>query len=165
MKNAAKVQHFLRMSKLFCNFAQILYGMRKIFVISLLLIASLSVCAEDVIYITTAQFRERIFDYKTSKEWSYKGDKPCIIDFYTTWCGPCKRLAPIMDELSQTYCDQVVFYKADTERERELAYVFGINSIPQVLYVPVEGKPMLLKGLYPKENIIQIIDEFLLKKK
>lgn len=119
--------------------------------------------AEDVVYITTAQFRERIFDYKAEKEWSYKGAKPCVIDFYTTWCGPCKRLAPIMEELSQTYCDRVVFYKADTERERELAYVFGISSIPQVLYIPAEGKPMLLKGLYPKEEIVKIIEEFLLE--
>ena len=121
--------------------------------------------AEDVVYLTTEQFKARIFDYKNEKEWSYKGDKPCVIDFYTTWCGPCKRLAPIMEEMSQKYCDQVVFYKADTERERELAYVFGINSIPQVLYIPTEGKPMLLKGLYPKEEIVKIIDEFLLKEK
>ena len=126
------------------------------------MITSLSLWAEDVVYLTTAQFRQRIFDYKTDREWTFKGDKPCVIDFYTTWCGPCKRLAPIMEELSQTYCDQVVFYKADTERERELAYVFGINSIPQVLYIPVEGKPMLLKGLYPKEEIVRIIEEFLL---
>ena len=119
--------------------------------------------SEDVIYITTEQFKARIFDYKNEKDWKYQGDKPCIIDFYTTWCGPCKRLAPIMEELSQTYCDQVIFYKADTERERELAYVFGINSIPQVLYIPKEGKPMLLKGLYPKEEIVKIIEEFLLK--
>ena len=88
-----------------------------------------------------------------------------VIDFYTTWCGPCKRLAPIMEEMSQKYCDQVTFYKADTERERELAYVFNISSIPQVLYIPVEGKPMLLKGLYPKEEIVKIIDEFLLGNK
>ena len=137
--------------------------MRKISIILLLsMITSLSLWAEDVVYLTTAQFRQRVFDYKTDKEWTFKGDKPCVIDFYTTWCGPCKRLAPIMEELSQTYCDQVVFYKADTERERELAYVFGINSIPQVLYIPVEGKPMLLKGLYPKEEIVRIIEEFLL---
>lgn len=137
--------------------------MRKISIILLLsMITSLSLWAEDVVYLTTAQFRQRIFDYKTDREWTFKGDKPCVIDFYTTWCGPCKRLAPIMEELSQTYCDQVVFYKADTERERELAYVFGINSIPQVLYIPVEGKPMLLKGLYPKEEIVRIIEEFLL---
>ena len=119
--------------------------------------------AEDVIYMTTEQFRERIFDYKNEKEWVFKGDKPCVIDFYTTWCGPCKRLSPIMEELSQTYCDQVLFYKADTERERELAYLFGINTIPQVLYIPVEGKPMMMKGLYPQEEIVRIIDEFLLK--
>ena len=119
--------------------------------------------SEDVVYITTEQFRTRVFDYKNEKEWKYKGKKPCVIDFYTTWCGPCKRLAPIMEELSQKYCDKVVFYKADTERERELAYIFNISSIPQVLYVPVQGKPMILKGLYPKEDIVKIIDEFLLK--
>ena len=140
--------------------------MRKnITILILMLCLCGAVWADDVRYITTAQFRERVFDYKSEKDWKYLGDKPCVIDFYTTWCGPCKRLAPIMEELSQQYCDQVVFYKADTERERELAYLFNINSIPQVLYVPVEGKPMLLKGLYPKENIISIIDEFLLGKK
>ena len=140
--------------------------MRKaIWIVILCLMTTLAVQAEDVRYLTTAQFNERVFDYRTSKEWKYKGDKPCVIDFYTTWCGPCKRLAPIMDELSQTYCDQVVFYKVDTERERELAYVFGISSIPQVLYIPMEGQPMLLKGLYPKEDIVRIIDEFLLDKK
>lgn len=128
------------------------------------LLLSLPMYAEDVIYLTTEQFRERVFDYKNERDWKYLGDKPCVIDFYTTWCGPCKRLAPIMEELSQTYCGEVAFYKADTERERELAYLFGINSIPQVLYVPMEGKPMLLKGLYPKENIVQIINDFLLTK-
>lgn len=137
--------------------------MRKYFLTIIIgLLRVLPMTAEDVVYLTTEQFRNRIFDYKAEREWSYKGEKPCIIDFYTTWCGPCKRLAPIMDELSQTYCDQVVFYKADTERERELAYVFGISSIPQVLYIPMEGKPLLLKGLYPKEEIVKIIDEFLL---
>ena len=140
-------------------------GVKRVVLFALIMISfTLSAWAEDVVYLTTSQFRERIFDYKADKEWTYKGDKPCIIDFYTTWCGPCKRLAPIMEELSQTYCDKVVFYKADTERERELAYVFGINSIPQVLYIPTEGKPMLLKGLYPKEEIVRIIDEFLLGK-
>ena len=140
--------------------------MRKLgFILFITLLTFLSARAEDVVYLTTEQFKTRIFDYKNEKEWSYKGDKPCVIDFYTTWCGPCKRLAPIMEEMSQKYCDQVVFYKADTERERELAYVFGINSIPQVLYIPTEGKPMLLKGLYPKEEIVKIIDEFLLKEK
>lgn len=138
---------------------------KAVFAVLFFVSLTLPVMAEDVVYITTEQFQERIFDYKNEKDWLFKGNKPCVIDFYTTWCGPCKRLAPIMEEMSQKYCDQVVFYKADTERERELAYVFGINSIPQVLYIPTEGKPLLLKGLYPKEEIVRIIDEFLLNKK
>lgn len=139
--------------------------MRKIIFSILFVVLTMPAFCEDVVYITTEQFKERIFDYANEADWKYLGDKPCVIDFYTTWCGPCKRLAPIMEELSQKYCDQVVFYKADTERERELAYVFQISSIPQVLYIPVEGKPMLLKGLYPKADIVRIIDEFLLDKK
>jgi len=155
------------MSNNCCTFAaaKVFEKMKRVLLIMLCSLMVLPMMAEDVVYITTEQFQARIFDYKTEKDWKYKGTKPCVIDFYTTWCGPCKRLAPIMEELSQTYCDQVTFYKADTERERELAYVFGISSIPQVLYIPTEGKPMLLKGLYPKEEIVKIIDEFLLKKK
>lgn len=128
------------------------------------LLMALPTFADGVEYLTTEQFKNQIFDYKKNREWVFLGDKPCVIDFYTTWCGPCKRLAPIMEDLSEVYCDQVLFYKADTERESELAYVFGINSIPQVLYIPAEGKPLMLKGLYPREEIVKIIDEFLLKK-
>ena len=119
--------------------------------------------APGVSYITTQQFKEKIFDYANEKDWKYLGTTPCVVDFYTTWCGPCKRLAPIMEELAQEYKGKVNFYKADTEQERELAYVFQISSIPQVLYVPKEGQPILLKGLYPKEEIMKIIDEHLLK--
>ncbi len=140
--------------------------MRTRFVLLIAFLACIApIFADDVVYLTTDQFKARVFDYTQQKEWKYKGDKPCVIDFYTTWCGPCKRLAPIMEELSQQYCDQVIFYKADTEKERELAYVFQISSIPQVLYIPVEGQPVLLKGLYPKEQIVKIIDEVLLKTK
>jgi len=119
----------------------------------------------EVTYLTQAEFKTKILDYTTEKDWNYKGKKPCVIDFYTTWCGPCKRLAPIMEELSEQYKGKVIFYKADTEKERELAYVFQISSIPQVLYIPVKGQPILLKGLYPKEEIVRIIDEQLLGKK
>lgn len=122
----------------------------------------LPVMAENsVTYLTTEQFRERIFDYTNNNTWKYQGERPCIIDFYTTWCGPCKRLAPIMEELAEQYCGQIDFYKVDTERERELAYIFQISSIPQVLYVPMSGRPSLTKGLYPKEQIVDIIENFL----
>lgn len=142
--------------------------MRKQLLTTLLLSALLAVSnislimADDVTPLTTEQFKARVFNYAES--WKYLGDKPCVIDFYTTWCGPCKRLAPIMEELSQMYCDQVKFYKVDTEAERELAQVFRISSIPQVLYVPLEGEPVILKGLYPKDNIVEIIEEYLLGK-
>jgi thioredoxin len=136
---------------------------KRVFFIILMLTIMLPMVAQEVIYLTTEQFKERIFDYTKEKDWKYKGDKPCVIDFYATWCGPCKRLAPIMDTLSHIYKDQVVFYKVDTDRERELAYVFQISSIPQVLYVPMEGKPWLLKGLYPQENIEEIIQTYLCK--
>jgi len=139
--------------------------MRKNIILGLMaMLLALPVKAE-VNYITTAEFKTKIMDYSVEKEWKYKGKKPCVIDFYTTWCGPCKRLAPIMDELSDTYKGKVTFYKADTEKERELAYVFQISSIPQVLYIPVTGQPILLKGLYPKEEIVKIIENELLKKK
>lgn len=130
-----------------------------------LLVLPLRAAAQQVNYITTGDFKTKVFDYTKNKEWKYAGKKPCVIDFYTTWCGPCKRLAPIMEELAEQYKGKVEFYKADTERERELAYVFQISSIPQVLYIPKDGQPILLKGLYPKENIVQIIDEHLLGKK
>lgn len=118
----------------------------------------------QVQYLTTAQFKAQVFDYTQNREWQYLGKRPAIIDFYTTWCGPCKRLAPIMEELSEKYKGKVLFYKVDTERERELAALFNISSIPQVLYIPMYGKPQILVGLYPKEQIEEIIQQFLLKK-
>lgn len=126
------------------------------------LLLALPVQAE-VQYLTTAQFKEKVFDYTKNRDWQYAGKRPAIIDFYTTWCGPCKRLAPIMETLSEKYKGRVIFYKVDTERERELAALFNISSIPQVLYIPMYGKPQILVGLYPQEQIEEIIEQFLLK--
>lgn len=119
----------------------------------------------EVNYLTTEEFKQLFFDFTTSQQWQYNGEKPCVIDFYTTWCGPCKRLAPIMEELSEEYCDMVVFYKIDTEKERLLAYTFGISSIPQILFVPVGERPQLARGLLPKETLKQAIEEILLHNK
>ncbi len=113
---------------------------------------------------TAAMFRERIMDYRTSKEWSYKGNKPVVIDFYATWCGPCKKLSPILDELASEYAGQVEFYKVDVDKEQELASVFGIQSIPLVLLIPQSGKPSAIQGLETKEYIKQSIDTSLLNK-
>ena len=139
--------------------------MRRIIVTLTLLIGLLlPMMAEDVVYLTTDQFRQRIFDYKVNKEWKYTGDKPCVIDFYTTWCGPCRRLAPIMEELAIEYAGKVIFYKVDVEKEKEVAQAFGISSFPRILYVPMTDKPMMQIGLQPKENIQEIIDEHLITK-
>lgn len=141
--------------------------MKKQIVIALLCAFGMTMHAE-VKYLTTSEFKTKVMDYTTYSQeagWDYQGKKPCIIDFYTTWCGPCKRLAPIMEELSEQYNGKIDFYKVDTEQERELAYFFQISSIPQVLYVPMQGDPTLTKGLYPKEEIVKIINEVLLKQK
>ncbi|MCQ2335027.1 MAG: thioredoxin [Paludibacteraceae bacterium] len=138
--------------------------MKKYLLFLALVMLPLSVIkAEDVRYLTTSEFKQLVFDYTTDSVWHYRGDVPCIIDFYTTWCGPCKRLAPVMEELANTYCDQVIFYKVDTEKERELAYYFQITSIPTILFVPVGERPQMAKGCLPKETLVQAIKEVLHK--
>lgn len=115
-------------------------------------------------YLTKESFKEKVFDYENEKEWKYKGSLPCIIDFYADWCGPCKMVAPIMEELSTEYDGKVEIYKVDTEAEQELAAVFGIRSIPSILFVPVNDKPQMAAGALPKQSFVQAINEILLNK-
>lgn len=115
-------------------------------------------------YLTTEEFKSVVFNYeKNPQEWIYEGSLPCIIDFYTTWCGPCKRLSPIMDELSVKYKGKVRFYKVDIEKERELANLFGIQTIPTMLFCPKTDKPQIARGLLPKETLESAISTVLLK--
>ena len=110
-------------------------------------------------------FKQLVMDYeKNPKQWVYEGDKPAVIDFYADWCKPCRMIAPIMEELAAEYKDDVVIYKVDTQVERELASVFGIQSLPTVVFVPMDGNPSAQKGALPKDSYKQIIDSFLLKK-
>ena len=98
--------------------------------------------AGAVDYLSTAEFRNKIMDYvEHPDEWVYKGTRPAVIDFYTTWCGPCKMMAPIVEEMAKTYAGKVDFYKVDIDKEQELAQTFGIQSIPTFLFIPVKGKP------------------------
>ena len=114
------------------------------------------------VQLTTEAFKQDIFDYTQEKEWKYKGTKPAIIDFYADWCGPCKMVAPVLEELAGEYKDSLTIYKVDTEVEQELAAVFGIQSIPTFLFVPMEGLPMLQPGALPKKAFQQVIAEHLL---
>jgi len=115
-------------------------------------------------HLTAAAFKEKVFNYEKEKEWKFAGDKPVIIDFYADWCGPCKMVAPILEELSKEYDGKIQIYKVDTEKEHELASVFGIQSIPSILFIPMSGKPQMSVGALPKEGFVQAINEILLPK-
>lgn len=114
------------------------------------------------IKLTTQDFKDKIFDYENEKEWKSKDNLPIIIDFYADWCGPCKMVAPVLEELSAEYEGKLTIYKVDTDKEIELASVFGIQSIPTFLFIPVEGDPMLQPGAFPKHVFKEIIEERLL---
>ena len=117
--------------------------------------------------ITTDFFSENIYDFKNvddSGELNFLGDNPAVIDFHAPWCGPCRVLGPIIDELNEEY-DNVDFYKVDTEQEMELAAAFGVMSLPTLLFIPKEGKPMMSPGAPPKDMLKEMIDEKLLDKK
>jgi thioredoxin len=114
-------------------------------------------------HLTFETFKEKVWDFEANpKEWVYKGSEPCIIDFYADWCGPCKIIAPIMEELADEYDGKIIIYKIDTETERELAAAFGIRSIPSVLFSPLEGKPMMQSGAMTKNAYVKVIEEQLL---
>ena len=115
------------------------------------------------IQLTTQDFKDKVFDYEKGESWAYKGELPAIIDFYADWCGPCKSVAPVLEELSETYKDQLLIYKLDTDKEQELSAMFGIQSIPTFLFIPKEGSPMMQKGVIPKNVFQQVIEERLLQ--
>lgn len=118
------------------------------------------------IYLTTADFKKKVWDYDSNpQEFVYQGELPCVIDFYADWCKPCKMVAPIMDDLADYYDGKVIIYKVNTDKERELASVFQVNSIPSILFAPMNGKPAMQPGALTKEEYIKIIDEFVLKLK
>lgn len=112
-------------------------------------------------FLTKETFKEKVFDYEKNKEWTFEGDKPAIIDFYADWCGPCRMLSPVMEELSKEYKGKVDIYKIDTEKEQELASVFGISSIPSVLFVPQNEKPQMSAGFMPKQAFDHAIKDVL----
>ena len=112
-------------------------------------------------HLTNETFKQKVFNYEKNKEWKFEGDKPCLIDFYADWCGPCKIVAPILEELADEYNDKIDIYKVDTEQEQELAGVFGIRSIPSLLFVPAEGQPQMAMGALPKETLKKAFKEVL----
>lgn len=113
-------------------------------------------------HLTKESFQQKVFNFEQNEEWEFAGELPCVIDFYADWCGPCKMVAPVLEELSKEYAGKVDFYKVDTDAEQELAAAFGIRSIPSILFCPAEGKPQMAMGALPKQAILQAIKDVLM---
>ena len=111
--------------------------------------------------LTIETFKEKVFNWEETQEWKFRGELPCIIDFYADWCGPCKMVAPILEKLSKEYEGKINIYKVDTEDQKELAGMFGIQSIPSILFCPVEGQPQMAMGALPKASFESAISDVL----
>lgn len=113
-------------------------------------------------HLTLDTFKEKVFNFEKNQEWKYEGELPCIIDFYADWCGPCRMVAPVLEELSKEYQDKINIYKVNTEEQQELSSIFGIRSIPSMLFCPKDGQPQMSVGALPKQSIVQSINKILL---
>ncbi len=117
-----------------------------------------------VIHINYADFNKKVVNV-SAEGWSYLGDKPCVLDFYATWCGPCRMISPYLDELAKEYGDQIYIYKIDVDKERELGRMFGATSIPLLVFIPKDGQPQMARGAMSKAELKNAIETVLLKKK
>lgn len=113
-------------------------------------------------HLTKETFLEKVFNFEQNQEWKFEGTLPCLIDFYADWCGPCKMVAPILEELSKEFEGKINIYKVNTEIEQELSAAFGIQSIPSLLFCPKDGKPQMAMGALPKQAMTDAINEVLL---
>lgn len=144
--------------------------MKKIFIILAVAVLSIGISyannnGEKTVHLTKAEFLKKVMDYENNvNEWKYLGDKPAIIDFYADWCGPCKRLSPILEEIAAEYEGEVIIYKVNVDDERDIATAFGIRSLPTLFFVPKQGNPSVVEGFLPKEELYKAMNATILKK-
>jgi thioredoxin 1 len=116
-----------------------------------------------IVHLNKRDFKEKIFDYTISKDWNYKGTMPAIVDFYADWCQPCKMIAPILDDLSVEYSGKILVCKVNTEKDPEVSKAFGISSIPTLLFIPLVGKPTVVRGAQSRQSLKSNIERILPK--
>jgi thioredoxin len=110
--------------------------------------------------LTKETFKQKVFDFeKSDKGWAFAGQRPAIVDFYADWCGPCKAVAPVLDQISKEYDGRVDVYKVNTDMEPDIANAFGVSSIPTILFIPTEGQPQVSRGAMPKNSFVQAIND------
>lgn len=115
-------------------------------------------------HLTMETFKEKVFNFEANKEWKYEGNKPCLIDFYANWCGPCRELSPRLEEISKEYAGKIIVYKVDTDVEQLLSQNLGITNLPTIFFIPLKGQPQAAMGALPKEELVKAINEVLLVK-
>ena len=118
--------------------------------------------SDAVVVLTNESFKQKIFNYDANTQWKYEGKLPAIIDFYASWCGPCRQLSPRVEEIAKEYKGKIVVYKVDTDAETLLSQNMGISSLPTLIFIPLNGQPQSTMGALPKETLIKVINEVLL---
>ena len=139
--------------------------MKKIIILSAILSLSSLTFAQKTVHLTDVTFKQLVFDYEKDTKWKFKGKKPAIVDFYADWCGPCKTVAPILEQLAKEYGSKLVIYKVNTETARKVSAAFGITSIPSILFIPLNGQPQMSQGALPKATLEKAITDVLKVKK
>jgi len=112
-------------------------------------------------HLTVETFKTKVFDFDKNKEWKFEGNLPCIVDFYADWCSPCRMIAPVLEELQTEYAGKLNIYKVNTEKERQLSQIFGIQSIPTLFFVPQNAEPQMAMGALPKDTLKKAISDVL----
>lgn len=145
--------------------------MKKTILLAIVILATtFTACAQDkkdeskVKQLTYKEFLKKVWNFENNPNtFVYKGKLPAVIDFYADWCGPCRRVAPVMEKLAEEYDGQLLVYKINVDQEKELANAFQVKSIPMVLFIPLEGQPMMQVGAMQEAEYKKVVDEQLIK--